>query len=112
MIPEVLQALGVVKDINHAAFLLQTQDGSRHELVLAPVEESDELVWSDAVSNLAAKPLYLKRPDANFWFEYRKEEKLVYLQFNEVYDTEVETLAAFSNRLEQYINDNVEEWRE
>jgi hypothetical protein len=106
VIPEVLHALGVVNDVNHATFLLQTQDGSSHELVLAPVAESDQLVWTNAVDSLAVKPPYLTRPDAHFWFEYREAEKLVYLQFNEVYDTELETLAAFSKRLEQYINDN------
>ena len=45
-------------------------------------------------------PLYLSNVAENFWLKYFPEKKTIYFQFNQVQNSERETLAAFSNRLD------------
>jgi hypothetical protein len=51
-------------------------------------------------------PLYLKNPGAPYWFEYLADNKTVYCQFNSVRNDPKETLAAFSERLFKFVNEN------
>ncbi|HRH42657.1 MAG TPA: S41 family peptidase, partial [Pyrinomonadaceae bacterium] len=51
-------------------------------------------------------PLYLKKLNPNYWFEYLPETKTVYFQFNQIVNDKTESLAAFSERLFKFISEN------
>ena len=51
-------------------------------------------------------PLYLRHPDRNFWFTFMEESGILYLQFNEVYDMESESIRDFASRLTAFIESN------
>jgi tetratricopeptide (TPR) repeat protein len=63
--------------------------------------------WVDAQDFAKAPtPLWLKDTDNLFWFEYLKDSKTVYVQFNGVADKENETVADFSRRLFDFVEKN------
>lgn len=51
-------------------------------------------------------PLYLKKTDASYWFEYLPESKLLYFQYNRVRNQGEESLAKFTERLFKFAADN------
>ncbi len=48
-------------------------------------------------------PAYLRQCDVTYWFEYLPDQRLVYFQFNGVGDRPEEPLAAFCDRLFEFI---------
>lgn len=51
-------------------------------------------------------PLYLKDPDNNYWFEYVKESKILYVQFNAVTNKSDESIAAFFKKVFDFAEQN------
>ena len=116
--PEVLQAVGIVEDMEKAKFLLE-KDGKQMTVELKPVSRPtmhghgstwDYIKpqgWVDARdSALAPSPLWLKNVRDLFWFEYLADSKTVYVQFNGVANKENETVADFSKRLFEFVEKN------
>jgi tetratricopeptide (TPR) repeat protein len=63
-----------------------------------------------ANDNAAAPlPLYLKEPDNNFRFEYVKDGKILYVQFNSVQNKPDETIAAFFKKVFDFAENNAVE---
>jgi hypothetical protein len=48
-------------------------------------------------------PLYLRDQHTDYWFEYLRDDKTVYWQFNHVRDNEQEPLARFSARVHRFV---------
>ena len=46
-----------------------------------------------------------QRNDENFWFTYVEPLRIVYLQFNTVYDSQDETIRQFSERLASFLDE-------
>jgi tetratricopeptide (TPR) repeat protein len=44
-------------------------------------------------------PLWLRDPDAPFWFDYRADSRTLYVQYNQIADGEKESAAAFFDRV-------------
>lgn len=103
VIPEVLWALGISESQQEVTYVLETPDGKHHEVVLNPVAENQAVEWVSAADKSAKNPLYLLHRDSNFWIEDIAEEHALYWQFNEVYDTDEESIADFARRLTSYI---------
>ncbi len=99
VLPELLHALGIVEDPGHVRLALSSADGDRHTVVLSPVPEGTAAEWVSASSLSGVSPLRDGHPDRNFWFEVLDEPNVVYGQYDEVYDEEDETIAAFATRL-------------
>lgn len=66
-----------------------------HQLFRPPAD------WIDATGS-AQRPLYLKNPGDIYWFEYIKDQKLLYVQQNEVANKEAEPVAAFYRRVMEF----------
>ncbi len=117
VMPEVLQALGIVEDMDKAQFVLEkngkqmTVELSPVMRVSAPVHNTWDFVkpagWADARDAAQAPaPLWLKNVNDLFWYEYLADSKTVYVQFNGVMDKPEETFAAFTKRLFEFVDKN------
>ena len=117
--PEVLNALGLIDDMDHASFTLENQ-GREQSVKLSALGLADMMPpdtdlswmkkpgWVDArdVGTPAKEPLWLKDPENKFWFEHLPEAKTLYVQFNQVGNKDDETVEAFAKRLAAFIEAN------
>lgn len=56
---------------------------------------------------IAAPPLYLSKPEDEYWFEHLPDDKTVYFQFNQVANKESgESMNQFSRRLREFLTKN------
>src|SRR6185436_11335940 len=87
LIPEVLKAEGIIDDAARPEFVLEKPNGQR--ITLNPVAQTigEYQQWTNAVfyglPKLAA-PLYLRRRDESFWFDYLADSRTLYVQYNRV----------------------------
>lgn len=102
---EVLDGLGLV-DSMEAVPLTVEKDGVQTTVILKPEAGRlplDEFVlpadWADARDPAAPQPLWLKDPSNHYWFEYLKESRTLYVQFNAVAQKHDETIEAFFKRV-------------
>lgn len=113
-VPEILAGLGITDGPDRVPLALE-KDGQERTVVLEAVRFMHEPLMRPhsafpAVMNADATrplPLYLKNPNAHYWFEYLPDEKLVYFQFNSVRDAHSgESIREFSQRLFDFIGSN------
>ena len=105
--PTVLEGMGI-----DSTLTVQFADGTSDQVRL----EGVPTVWrwdrypagwvalADAES-AGPRPLHLRNRELPFWFEYLRDDDLVYFQFNAVRDHPAETFAAFCDRLFGFIED-------
>lgn len=110
-----LHALGLIPDAQKVPLVIRGADGTERTVTLAADASQPNIwnmkpnppTWVNLPQTLAAPlPLYLKNPAARFWFEYLPDNKTVYFQFNSVRNDQRESLAAFSERLFKFVNEN------
>ena len=77
---EVLHALGVVSDSQHAAFMFQDERGEQFTLDLAPVAP-DPNIGARLIRAATAEPLTRQRLGERFWFTYLPDSRTVYVSF-------------------------------
>lgn len=111
--PEVLQALGFVKDAEKVDLQLE-RDGKQFTAELKPAGAFAEMVgnnarknWIDARNNSKnPTPLWLKNQGNEFWFEYVSDSKIFYVQLNQVLNKQDETIEKFCERISEELNKN------
>jgi len=105
--PEVMQVLGIVDAGDHTPYLLE-KDGRSWKPEIKPLAGSwpgwtrgfISANWVDAKDTCEAPvPLWRRHVDQTFWFEYLPNEKLLYVQQNQVRDAQNESLASFYARV-------------
>ncbi len=112
-----LHALGLINDPGQVPLTVRALDGEARSIVLAPDPEwpacktRRELPfptgWATLHESLESPvPHSLRNVDLPFWFDYLREEHLVYVQFNSVRDTATETIDAFGQRLYTFVDAN------
>ena len=113
-IPEVLHGLGIIAEVDNALYVVD-QQGTPVEIHVQPmpwataIQEQHEHRWSDARDQAPnSVPLYLKEPHNNYWFEYLKDRRVMYVQYNAVQDKDKpeETIADFFKRVFQFVDAN------
>ena len=57
-------------------------------------------LFSNKLQDNISAPLYLSNVTDNYWFKVLPEKKVFYFQFNQVYDKDNETIAAFALQLD------------
>jgi len=110
-----LNALGLIPDAQKVSLTIRGVD-NKERAVMLTTDTSQPNIWSTLPNpktwvNLAQGvpaplPLYLKNMSSKYWFEYLPEAKSVYFQFNGVRNDSKESLAAFSERLFKFIDEN------
>lgn len=102
VLPELLHARGVARSVDRASFEIESRHGSVETVLLSPVAEGATVGWAALASGPTGGPpelLARQYNDENFWFTHVASRRLIYVQFNTVYDTEGETIRQFSQRL-------------
>jgi hypothetical protein len=117
--PEILQGLGLIGDDGVAELLVRDRRGrqqqrrllplapqpSRQPLEawwdLAPTHPGRGATWLSALPTDSARlPLYLRRPQRQYWFEALPASRLLYVQYNRAGNQPgVETVEAFGRRV-------------
>jgi tetratricopeptide (TPR) repeat protein len=108
---EVLEGLGLASDVENLT-LTVLKDGKRVRARLAPGAPGHahyhgwgmEPGWVDARG--LALPLWLQSSTDAYWFKYLPEEKLLYVQYNEVQNKADETIEAFFKRVMAFAEAN------
>jgi tetratricopeptide (TPR) repeat protein len=111
-----LHTLGLVSDPKRVALQIVDMVGTTRT-VTVEADESEPSIWNKLPAppswvTFTAKhlpeprPLYLRRMDAAYWFEPLPAHKSVYAQCNRVANDEREALAAFAERLVQFVEEN------
>jgi hypothetical protein len=106
-IPEILSGTGIVNSKQSLNLIVET-GGKRQTIELKPAYSVNDLIrtptdWADAS---VVKPLYLRHTEDRYWFEYLKDEKIVYVQQNAVQDKPDESVAAFYERVMKFVDAN------
>jgi hypothetical protein len=111
--PEALQAIGIINDVEKVPFSIE-KDGKASVVELAPKGLISEMVskgagteWIDARHAATdPTPFWLKSQHNGYWgesggfrFEYIKADKILYVQLNQVLDTEDKKLADFMSEV-------------
>lgn len=76
-IAEVVHATGISPELA-STWTVETSDGQRVTVPLAPVAPEETPVW---VSAAASEPLFRQRPDESLWFEVLPESRTLYVAF-------------------------------
>jgi C-terminal processing protease CtpA/Prc len=100
VIPEILHAKNITADSDRAQFVFADRNGRELILDLAPLESEDPLDWIDASAGVK-QPLYLQRPEDNYWHQYLEDSKIIFVQYNRVQDAPGESIEEFFARISQ-----------
>lgn len=110
-----LNGLGLIPKATEMDLTIRDADGKTRQITLA-ADMTQPNIWNTqpnpgewinlSQSQTTPQPLYIKKANIPFWFEYLPENRTVYFQFNSVRNGADETLAAFSTRLFQFISEH------
>lgn len=121
--PELLHAAGLGDSPERADFRFRLADGSEIDRTLSAVAHAnakidaywpvrdlspvppdrDNADWTHVLGEPDAVPLYLSRPDQNYWHVLTENGKLLYLQINRMQDEGAEPLGDYLSRVLQEI---------
>jgi len=109
-VPEVLAGSKVITDKTKLELVVETA-GKQKTLEIRPTATLDDIIqttpstWADA-ANKGKLPLYLKDPNNLYWYEYLKDQKIVYIQHNGIANKDDEPVADFYKRVMAFIEAN------
>jgi tetratricopeptide (TPR) repeat protein len=106
--PDVLETLGLVKDMDHVPLVVERRDGTQVTVELARARSGKGRAdWlSINASAKAVLPAYLRGREQFYRFEHLPEARLVYFQYNAVADRKEESLAQFCRRMMAFLDAN------
>jgi hypothetical protein len=110
-IPEVLHALKLTADLQSLKLVVE-QAGKRRELELKPTAKVLDVLqvpanWIDARTQAQTPPPLWAKDQANwYWFEYLPATRTVYVQFRAVENKPDESVAAFFNKVFDFVAAN------
>jgi tetratricopeptide (TPR) repeat protein len=110
-IPEVLAGLKINNDKTKLSLTVESA-GRQRTVEIKPASSFESLLqqnafagFVDAVGNNAV-PLYLKHPNDLYWFEYLKDQRLLYVQHNGIANKDDEPVADFYKRVFAFVDAN------
>lgn len=100
--PELLHGIKVVSDTEKAVFTFQNDKGETFDINIKSIERGKEI--KSIVNELydTSYPLYMQKPDSNYWYKYLDKEKTLYFKYNKCQqdgDGNVETIEEFIDKL-------------
>ena len=110
-----LNGLGLIPKATEVELSVRDTTGKTRQLTMA-ADMTQPNIWNTqpnpsewinlSQSLTTPQPLYIKKANIPFWFEYLPDNRTVFFQFNSVRNGTDETLAAFSTRMFQFINEH------
>jgi len=107
-VPEILEALGYVADMERAPFTFADSSGQPFTLELSPLKEgsNSRQEWVRALSSAGvSRPMYLTN-DADYWFQYLEDSGTLYCQYNSCRNTPDKPFAAFARQVLAFADDH------
>jgi hypothetical protein len=101
---EVLYALGIASDIEHAEFVFEEADGTRFTLDLGSLPpDSDGTLnegWLQAPDpDEATLPLYLRDRSLFYWYDYIEDPQTIYVRYSHCENMPDQSFRKFANEL-------------
>jgi hypothetical protein len=83
VVPEILNALKILPDMEKGHFVFEDNQGNRFALDFVPVVQDSNIAWLQwpDPAQIPA-PLYQKNPNLFYWFEYLADSRTLYLKYN------------------------------
>jgi tetratricopeptide (TPR) repeat protein len=108
-IPEVLAGLKINEDKQKLNLVIET-GGKQKTFEMRPGASFESLFqapanWADTAAK-SNTPLYRKDPNNLYWFEYVKDQKLIYVQHNGIANKDNEPVASFYKRVFDFVEAN------
>jgi hypothetical protein len=109
-VPEVLAGLKIVDDKQKLEVVVE-KDGKQRTFTVTPSGSFDMLLHGlpetiDATAKTTQSPLYLKDPRNLYWYEYLKDQKILYVKHNEIGSKPDEPVDAFYKRVFEFVDAN------
>ncbi|WP_018476228.1 S41 family peptidase [Pontibacter roseus] len=104
VVPEFLAALGIADDVEQVTFKIKTREGAVEDIVLSPIPLFKKQYFVGAPEALGIEPPLSQRNLKNkYWLHVLEEEQTLYVQVNELYNKEEESVAAFVAKIERIV---------
>ena len=112
MNPALLDGVDVIDGDEQIPVELERADGPRFSVSVTPISVVELVNWIDGRDSfqIARTPLYLSRPEENFWMTLLADSGTLYIQYNSVQSvTESgQTMEAFAEQVSTVISGSVE----
>lgn len=105
VIAEFMNGLGITNSSNEMELTVVNNRGTEATIKLDAVEISN-MQHNSGASDDNGLPLYMKNDAKNYWFEYLKDSKTLYINYKRVLNDPADSLKYFCKRLEEFINAN------
>ncbi|SUY46753.1 peptidase, S41 family [Clostridium putrefaciens] len=107
---ELLYGLEILDEINSVEITIQYKDGTKKNVQIKslPLTEAQKELNDKNSNSLKYYKLPLYRRDTNkyYWFNYIKEEEIIYFKYNRCKDMEIESVVSVGKRIIKLINKN------
>jgi tetratricopeptide (TPR) repeat protein len=109
-VPEVLAGLKIVDDKQKLDIVIE-KDGKQRTFTVAPSGAFEMLLHglpetADVAAKVGETPLYLRDPRNVYWFEYVKDQRLLYVKHNEIGNKQDEPVDKFYKRVFDFVDAN------
>ena len=109
-VPEVLAGLKIIEEKQKLDVVVE-KDGKQRSFTVAPTGSSEMLRHGlpdavDAAAKTTQSPLYLRDPRNLYWYEYLKDQKILYVKHNEIGNKPDEPVDAFYRRVFEFVDAN------
>ena len=105
IVPEILNALHILPDMERGHFVFEETSGDRFELDFAPVTRDEPVTlieWPDSTAVPLA--MYQRLPAFNYWFDYLADSRTLYFKYNVCAEMSTPPANVFSQQLASFAN--------
>ena len=95
---EFLEGLRLTNKDKSVSLTLLDERNKQHLLKLSPAKKGEKTDWVSA-RKTKLSPLYLSKPDTNYWYLYLRNEKVLYFQFNAVSEIKGQSFEGFVEKM-------------
>jgi hypothetical protein len=97
VVPEVLQALGILPDRDKGRFVVEDESGNPSTLEVAPVRLGEKVERMNAAKG--SVPLYRTPKDDLYWYEYLADSRTLYFHYRTCMEMKELSFSQFSRKL-------------
>ena len=105
VVPEILNALKIVPDMESAHFVFQGSDGNEFAVDLAPVTRDASISFVQIQDpNTMVVPFYLRNPGLFYWFDYLPDSRTLYFKYNVCQEMNSLSASQFADQIGSFAN--------